>query len=263
MIEAQSGPQAYLKVEDVTKIYQRRGEQILALEQVSLEASFGEFICLLGGSGCGKSTLLQMVAGLEPVTKGQIKIRDQVISGCHEDSAVVFQEHGLLPWLNVQKNIEFNLKARGLGSAERRRLAAQMIHTVGLEGFETKYPHELSGGMRQRVGIGRALATNPKMLLMDEPFGALDAQTRSLMQSELLRIWELHKSTVIFVTHSIDEAVFLADRIIVMTPRPGRISSAIPVDLPRPRDTTSNEFVSYVRRSLEALHGPSPKSFAA
>jgi len=255
--------QNYLTVDDVSKVYERRGERIPALEHVSIEASFGEFICLLGGSGCGKSTLLQMVAGLVPVTRGQIRIRDRAIAGCHEDSGVVFQEHGLLPWLTVQKNIEFNLKARGIGSAERRRLAAQMIHTVGLEGFENKYPHELSGGMRQRVGIGRALATNPKMLLMDEPFGALDAQTRSLMQSELLRIWEQHKSTVLFVTHSIEEAVFLADRIIVMTPRPGRVSNVIPVDLPRPRDTTSDEFVEYVRQALEALHGPRPKSFAA
>src|SRR5690606_22855204 len=134
---------------------------------------------------------------------GRILIRDRPISGCHEDTSVVFQEHGLLPWFTVQKNIEFNLKARGIGAAERRRLAARMIGTVGLEGFENKYPHELSGGMRQRVGIGRALATNPKMLLMDEPFGALDAQTRSLMQTELLHLWEQHKSTVIFVTHSI------------------------------------------------------------
>lgn len=247
---------SYLSVSDVSKIYSRRGDSIHALDHVSLEAEFGEFVCLLGGSGCGKSTLLNIIAGLEQPTDGRIMIHGKPSVGCHPDTTVVFQEHGLFPWMSVQRNIEFNLKARGVPAAKRREISSGLIETVGLLGFEKKYPHELSGGMRQRVGIARALATSPKMLLMDEPFGALDAQTRTTMQRELLRIWQAHKATVVFVTHSIEEAVFLADRIVVMTPRPGRIGSIIDVKLPRPRDPTSQDFNDIVRIALEKLHLP-------
>jgi len=247
---------SYLTVSDVSKVYERRGDRIHALDHVSLEAEFGEFVCLLGGSGCGKSTLLNIIAGLDQPSEGGILIRGKQVVGCHPDTTVVFQEHGLFPWMTVQKNIEFNLKARGVAAAKRHEVSTTLIQTVGLTGFEKKYPHELSGGMRQRVGIARALATNPKMLLMDEPFGALDAQTRTTMQGELLRIWEAHKAAVVFVTHSIEEAVFLADRIVVMTPRPGRIGRIIDVKLPRPRDPTSHDFVDIVRMTLESLHTP-------
>ncbi|MFA6264312.1 MAG: ABC transporter ATP-binding protein [Pseudolabrys sp.] len=248
---------SYLTVSDVSKTFERRGDRIQALDHVSLEAEYGEFVCLLGGSGCGKSTLLNIIAGLDTPTQGAILIGGKQLTGCHPDTTVVFQEHGLFPWMTVQKNIEFNLKARGVPSAKRREVSTGLIQTVGLVGFEKKYPHELSGGMRQRVGIARALATNPKMLLMDEPFGALDAQTRAAMQVELLRIWQAHKAAVVFVTHSIEEAVFLADRIVVMTPRPGRIGTIIDVRLPRPRDPTSQDFNEIVRIALEKLHTPS------
>ena len=245
---------SFIKLESVTKTYHGRAERVLALENVSFTAEFGEFICLLGVSGCGKSTLLQILAGLEPPTGGTVAISDEPLTGPHHDASVVFQEHGLFPWMNVRKNISFNLKARGVAADERTKVTDKLIDIVGLCGFEEKFPHELSGGMRQRVGIARALTTNPKILLMDEPFGALDAQTCGIMQAELLRVWELHRATVVFVTHSIDEAVYLADRIVIMTPRPGRIRRVIKIDLPRPRDPTTPQFNEYVREVLGEIH---------
>lgn len=245
---------SFINLDSVTKTYHRRTDEVLALENVSLNAELGEFVCLLGVSGCGKSTLLQILAGLEPPTGGIVHFSGEPLTGPHQDASVVFQEHGLFPWMNVRKNISFNLKARGVSAAERAKISDQLIEIVGLRGFEDKYPHELSGGMRQRVGIARALTTNPKILLMDEPFGALDAQTRSIMQEELLRVWALHRPTVVFVTHSIDEAVFLADRIVIMTPRPGRIRRIIKIDLPRPRVTTAPQFNEYVREVLGEIH---------
>ena len=245
---------SFIDLENVSKTYQRRTDQVLALEKVNLTAEYGEFICLLGVSGCGKSTLLQILAGLEPPTGGTVLVNGEPLTGPHHDASVVFQEHGLFPWMNVRKNIGFNLKARSVATAGRTKIANELIEIVGLRGFEDKYPHELSGGMRQRVGIARALTTNPKLLLMDEPFGALDAQTRGIMQAELLRVWDLHRPTVVFVTHSIDEAVYLADRIVVMTPRPGRIRRVIKVDLPRPRDPTTPQFNEYIRAVLGEIH---------
>jgi NitT/TauT family transport system ATP-binding protein len=245
---------SFINLENITKTYQRRAERVLALENVSLAAEFGEFICLLGVSGCGKSTLLQILAGLEPPTGGIATVNGEPLVGPHRDASVVFQEHGLFPWMSVRKNIAFNLKSRGVSIKQRAAIVDKLIDTVGLRGFEDKYPHELSGGMRQRVGIARALTTDPKLLLMDEPFGALDAQTRNIMQDELLRVWTLHRSTVVFVTHSIDEAVYLADRIVVMTPRPGRIRRVIEVDLPRPRDPTTPQFNDLVRTVLGEIH---------
>ncbi len=245
---------SFIDLKGVTKIYRRRAEEVHALDNVALQAEFGEFICLLGVSGCGKSTLLQILSGLEPATAGTVTINNQPLAGPHRDASVVFQEHGLFPWMSARTNIAFNLKARGVAAAKRMQIADELIKVVGLAGFENKYPHELSGGMRQRVGIARALTTSPKILLMDEPFGALDAQTRGIMQAELLRVWALHKATVVFVTHSIDEAVFLADRIVIMTPRPGRIRKIIPVDLPRPRDPTTPEFNEHMRLVLNEIH---------
>jgi len=244
---------SFISINGVSKTYHRRKETVVALDNIGFDASFGEFVCLLGVSGCGKSTLLKILAGLDQPSAGSVVIDGKQLDGPHAEASVVFQEHGLFPWMTARNNIAFNLKARGVSAGERLRIADQQIATVGLTGFESKYPHELSGGMRQRVGIARALTTQAKLLLMDEPFGALDAQTRVVMQTELLRVWALHKATVVFVTHSIDEAVFLADRIVVMTPRPGRVRNIIPVDLPRPRDPTTPGFAACVRAVLAEI----------
>ena len=245
----------FLSIRDVSKVYERRGVPMLAVDSVNLTVAHDELICLLGVSGCGKSTLLQMVAGLEDPTEGEVLIDGCHVSGqTHPEASVVFQEHGLFPWMTVADNVAFNLKARGTRRDERQRIAAEFIALVGLTGFETRYPHELSGGMRQRVGIARAMTTRPKLLLMDEPFGALDAQTRAIMQTELLRVLETHPSAVLFVTHGVNEAILLADRVVIMSPRPGRIRKIMDIDLPRPRDPTSAEFTALVRAVLDEIH---------
>lgn len=241
---------SFVRVSSIHKTYERRGESVHALAGIDLEAALGEFVCLLGVSGCGKSSLLQILAGHEQATAGSVMVDDQPLIGPHPRAAQVVQDHGLFPWMTVERNVGFNLRARRTPRTETTSIVRQMIETVGLQGFEKRYPHELSGGMRQRVGIARAFTTNPNLLLMDEPFGALDAQTRSLMQGELLRIWREHRATVFFVTHSVEEAVYLADRIVVMTPRPGRVRAIIDVGLSRPRAPTSACFVQYVRRVL-------------
>ena len=244
----------FIECVGVGKIYPGKNEPVEALRGIDFTCEAGDFVCLLGRSGCGKSTLLQMMAGLEPPTAGQIAVAGRELHGPSPDAAIVFQDHGLFPWMTVQKNVEFNMKARGTPAAERKRVAAHFIAMTSLTGFEGRYPHELSGGMRQRVGIARALTTDPKALLMDEPFGALDAQTRGNLQDELLQIWEKQRTTVLFVTHSIDEALLLADRILVFSPRPGRIAADIRVDLPRPRAPQSEAF-SALARELRGLVG--------
>ena len=244
----------FIECVGVGKIYPGKNEPVEALRGIDFTCDAGDFVCLLGRSGCGKSTLLQMMAGLEAPTAGQIAVAGRELHGPSPDAAIVFQDHGLFPWMTVQKNVEFNMKARGTPAAERKRIAAHFIAMTSLTGFEGRYPHELSGGMRQRVGIARALTTDPKALLMDEPFGALDAQTRGNLQDELLQIWEKQRTTVLFVTHSIDEALLLADRILVFTPRPGRIAADIAVDLPRPRTPQSDGF-SALARELRGLVG--------
>jgi ABC-type nitrate/sulfonate/bicarbonate transport system ATPase subunit len=244
----------FIECVGVGKIYPGKNEPVEALRGIDFTCDAGDFVCLLGRSGCGKSTLLQMMAGLEPPTAGQIAVAGRELHGPSPDAAIVFQDHGLFPWMTVQKNVEFNMKARATPAAERRRIAAHFIAMTSLTGFEGRYPHELSGGMRQRVGIARALTTDPKALLMDEPFGALDAQTRGNLQDELLQIWEKQRTTVLFVTHSIDEALLLADRILVFSPRPGRIAADIRVDLPRPRAPQSDAF-SALARELRGLVG--------
>ena len=244
----------FIECVGVGKIYPGKNEPVEALRGIDFTCDAGDFVCLLGRSGCGKSTLLQMMAGLEPPTAGQIAVAGRELHGPSPDAAIVFQDHGLFPWMTVQKNVEFNMKARGTPAAERKRIAAHFVAMTSLTGFEGRYPHELSGGMRQRVGIARALTTDPKALLMDEPFGALDAQTRGNLQDELLQIWEKRRTTVLFVTHSIDEALLLADRILVFSPRPGRIAADIRVDLPRPRAPQSEAF-SALARELRGLVG--------
>jgi len=243
----------FIECIEVGKTYQGRTGDVEALRGISIACAAGEFVCLLGLSGCGKSTLLQMIAGLETPSTGQIIVDGRELDGPSRSTSIVFQDHGLFPWQTVRANVEFNMKARGIAAAERRTRAEEMLELTGLSAFATRYPHELSGGMRQRVGIARALTTRPRGLLMDEPFGALDAQTRGRLQSELLDIWAAQRTTVLFVTHSIDEAVFLADRILVFTPRPGRLSASVTVDLPRPRDPRSDGFAEVARGLRTAL----------
>lgn len=207
-----------------------------ALNDFNIEVQKGEFVSIVGPSGCGKSTFLNVLLGLIPAGSGEMMIKDKPVKGPGQDRAMVFQEFGLLPWRNVTDNVELGLELKGVPKAVRRESCQGLIKMVGLSGFETHYPHELSGGMKQRVGLARALATDPEVLLMDEPFAALDAQTRDIMQAELLRIWQEAKKTVLFVTHQIEEAVYLSDRVMVMTKRPGRAKKIIDINLPRPRD---------------------------
>jgi NitT/TauT family transport system ATP-binding protein len=211
------------------------GARIQVLDAISFQVPKNQFVCLLGGSGCGKTTLLKIVAGLIEADAGRIEIEGHAVKGPGPDRSLVFQNYGLLPWRNVLGNVEFGLEIRGLPRARRRLICRDYIARVGLTGFEHHYPHQISGGMQQRVGLARALSKDPKILLMDEPFAAVDMQTREKLQDELLGIWWTMKTTVLFVTHSIEEAVYLGDRVIVMSSRPGRIAADIAIDLPRPR----------------------------
>ncbi|KRR02267.1 sulfonate ABC transporter ATP-binding protein [Bradyrhizobium jicamae] len=230
-----------------------------AVRDLNFAVAAGELICVLGPSGCGKSTLLGALAGHLEVTQGQLTVDDQPLLGPSPDRGIVFQQHTLFPWKRVRDNVAFGPKMRGLGKAERRMAADQIPKLVGLEGFEKFYPSQLSGGMQQRVEIARVLINQPRVLLMDEPFGALDAQTRSLMQEVLLDIWTKIPTTTVFVTHDIEEALFLADRIIVMSARPGRVIDDIRLPFARPRHTelvTESEFVRLKRHILDRLRRP-------
>jgi NitT/TauT family transport system ATP-binding protein len=209
---------------------------VRALGNFDIDVEEGEFLSIVGPSGCGKSTFLNILLGLIKPDSGDLMLDGRKISGPGNDRAMVFQEFGLLPWRTVENNIELGLELKKVSRAKRRAIADRLVTLVGLAGFEKHYPHELSGGMKQRVGLARALATEPDVLLMDEPFAALDAQTRDLMQVELLRIWREAKKTVLFVTHQIDEAIYLSDRVIVMSKRPGRAKKIFPIELPRPRE---------------------------
>jgi NitT/TauT family transport system ATP-binding protein len=221
-----------------------------ALSNINLTVDKGEFICIVGTSGCGKTTLLKAIDGLVPTTSGSIEVNGKPIKGPGNDRAVVFQAPSLLPWRSVEGNIKYGIEMRGKSrTAEAKATVKDLIRLVGLEGFENSFPSELSGGMQQRVNLARALAVDPELLLLDEPFAALDSQTREQMQAELLNIWERTHKTAVFITHQIDEAVFLSDRVIVMTARPGRIREAITIDLPRPRSLTLKrdpQFVKYL-----------------
>ena len=248
---------AFLKVYNVTKTYiGARKEEILALSDLAFDCSDREFLCIVGPTGCGKTTLLRLIAGLEQPTAGEITIADKVVEGISKNTTLVFQQYSLFPWRNVIDNIAFSMEMRNIHKRTRYEEAQRLIRLVGLTGFEKAFPYELSGGMQQRVAIARALAHNPKLLLLDEPFGALDERTRHRLQEELLTIWEHEKKTVVFVTHNIDEAVFLASRILVMRDRPGSIEYDFQIDLPRPRDRRSKEFLELhimVREILERI----------
>jgi NitT/TauT family transport system ATP-binding protein len=249
---------AKLRIEDVTlRFLPKGGKPVTALDRISLDVAEEEFSVIVGPSGCGKSSLLRLVAGLIEPSAGMISLDGKVVTRPGRDRGMVFQSYTLFPWLTVQDNVEFGLKLGGMALAERKRIAKRYIEQVGLDGFEKSYPKQLSGGMMQRVALARALANDPEILLMDEPFGALDSQTRSLMQELLLNIWEQSHKTVLFITHDIDEAILLGDRVHVMTARPGRIKEVVEIDIPRPRNVdvlTSIEFIAIKRRIMALIH---------
>jgi len=236
--ELESGVAA-LKLEGVTKRFRARDKIVTALSETNLEVSAGEFITLVGPSGCGKSTLLNLVSGLTSPTQGKVSLMGKEISGICRDVGYITQQDNLFPWRSLRDNVALPLELAGVALSERRDRADLWLERVGLKGFENSYPHELSGGMRQRGNIVRTLIYEPKVILMDEPFGPLDAQTRIVLQDLLLSIWEKNRATVLFVTHDLTEAIALADRVVMMTTRPGRIQRQDPVDIPRPRDVYS------------------------
>ena len=230
-----------LRAQGINMVFSRDGESVSVLENVGLEIREGEFICLLGPSGCGKSTLLNVIAGFLSPTNGKVFIDDEMVRGPDPRRIFVFQERGVFPWLTVEGNIGFGLYK--LSKAERAERIAHYVALVGLQGFEKAYPQELSGGMKQRLEVARALAVNPDMLFLDEPFGALDSITRLIMRRELLRIWEAERKTIIFVTHDIEESVQLADRVVVMSARPAKIQTVVEIDIPHPRDISSSRYL--------------------
>lgn len=250
-----------IEVQNVAKEYvsERRGK-VIALKDINLTVEDGEFISIIGPSGCGKTTLLKIIAGLIPASGGTVLVNGRQVTQPGPDRAMVFQNFALLPWADVLSNVAFGLEVQGVPKAEREEKARALIQLVGLAGFEDRYPRELSGGMQQRVGLARALAVDPEVLLMDEPFGALDAQTRRLMQEELLRIYQREAKTVIFVTHAMDEAVRLADRVVLMTPRPAQIKEVLTVPFGRPRseemskEPAFGEIVDYLWEQLRDMH---------
>ena len=249
--------QSQLSIRSVSRTFTgNRGQRTQALLPIDFEVRENDFVTILGPSGCGKSTLLRIVAGLDDPSEGRVLLDGQPIEGPGADRGMVFQSYTLFPWLTIAQNIRFGLRERGMGEAQQKERSDYFIAKVGLRGFENHYPKQLSGGMQQRTAIARALANDPEIHLLDEPFGALDNQTRALMQELLLGIWERERKTVLFVTHDIEEAIFLASRVVVMTARPGRIKAEVPVDLPHPRDyrmKTSPQFSELKARLTEEI----------
>ena len=240
-----------VKIDNVEKIYEGRKGRMVALNGVSLDIKENEFICVVGPSGCGKSTLLNIIAGLLDATSGAVYVDGKKVEGTGTERGVVFQQYALFPWLTVIKNVMFGLKLKGMSDAEAREVAMKYIRMVDLEEFVDSYPKELSGGMKQRVAIARAYAVQPEVLLMDEPFGALDAQTRTQLQTELLKTWEEEQKTCFFITHDVEEAVVLATRVVIMSARPGRIRDIVDIDIPYPRTQETKmtpEFIALKNR---------------
>ena len=252
-----------LLIRGLAKTYQSdTGEPVEALLPVDLEIAAGEFVVIVGPSGCGKSTFLNLLAGLGEPSAGEARVGNETITGPDIDRGMVFQSYALFPWLSVIGNVEFGLERKGVPRRERRELAMTYLQQVGLNDFADRGINELSGGMKQRVAIARAFATEPSIIFMDEPFGALDALTRRFLQKELLRMWQEHKKTVVFVTHSVPEAITIGDRIVVMTARPGRIKRLIAIDLPHPRDFVSDRFRDYERELYGELDEELARSLA-
>jgi NitT/TauT family transport system ATP-binding protein len=241
---------AKLDVTGLSKYFYARGDEIRkVLDNITVTIADGEFVCIVGASGCGKTTFIRCIAGLLPAEEGEVRIDGKTVSRPGSDRGFVFQSDSLMPWRTVMQNVLFGLEVRGRPLSETRPIGERLLDLVGLRGFENHYPNELSGGMRQRVNLARALAIDPQVLLMDEPFAALDAQTREIMQRELLKIWANERKTVLFITHQIDEAIYLADRVLVFSHRPGRIAADIRIPFPRPRELSlkrSPEFLKYV-----------------
>jgi NitT/TauT family transport system ATP-binding protein len=256
-----------LEIASLTKSYGGEdGPANLVLDAVGFTVAQNQFVCLLGPSGCGKTTLLRIVAGLTTADAGIIKVEDRAVQGPGQDRSLVFQNYGLLPWRTVMGNVEFGLEMRGVPKAKRRQVCQSHIDRVGLKGYEKHYPHEISGGMQQRTALARAFSKDPKILLMDEPFAAVDMQTREMLQDELLKIWNGNKTTVLFVTHSIEEAIYLGDRVLVMGARPGRIAADIETGLPRPRsesDVKSSTRFDELRRRVREILRDAQQSAAA
>lgn len=246
-----AGGQSKVRMAHVRKVFTLQKNELLVLDDVSLDVRAGEFVCLLGPSGCGKSTLLNIVGGFETASAGTVEIDGQPVTGPDPRRVFVFQEYGIFPWASVWDNIALGLRDKS--TAEQGKIIQHYVELVGLEGFEKSFPSELSGGMRQRVAVARALAVNPDVVFMDEPLGALDSLTRLQMRGELLRLWQREKMTILFVTHDVDESLQLADRVVVMTPRPGRIAEIIPVTMPHPRDIGSPEYGRLKNRLYELL----------
>lgn len=248
---------SFLRVNGVKKVYYgKRREEVVALHNITFECRDGEFLCIVGPTGCGKTTLLRLIAGLEHTDAGEIAIDNKKVEGINLNTTLVFQQYSLFPWRNVRDNIAFSLEMKSIPKKARYEAAQKFVNLVRLTGFEKAYPYELSGGMQQRVAIARALAYNPKLLLLDEPFGALDERTRHQLQEELLMIWQQEKKTILFVTHNIDEAIFLADRILIMRDRPGSIEKELKIALPRPRNRRSEKFIEFhikIREILENI----------
>ena len=247
-------PEPLLSLRNVSKRFVSSRHDTTAVDNVSLDINAGEFVCVVGPSGCGKSTLLNIVAGLDKPNSGEMLFDGKPIKGAGADRVVVFQDAALYPWLNVRANVEFGLKMKGVNGKQRRMQGDRFLELVNLQKFDKAFVHELSGGMKQRVQLARALAVEPRMLLMDEPFAALDAQTRDVLQEELQEIWLRTGATILFITHNVREAALLADRVLVMTPSPGRIKAEIPVALQRPRDIDTHgvvDFAAEIRRELQ------------
>ncbi|AWN52675.1 ABC transporter ATP-binding protein [Methylobacterium sp. 17Sr1-1] len=243
---------AEISIDHASKVFGTGAGAVVALEDVTAAIPSGQFVCLLGPSGCGKSTLLNAIAGFSPLTTGEIRMAGRPVVDPGPDRGMVFQEYALFPWMTVEQNIRFGLDIKGVARAEADAIVARIAEKLGLSDFLGRFPKDLSGGMRQRVAIARILALDPPVMLMDEPFGALDALTRRTLQDELLRIWAEYRKTIVFVTHSIEEAIYLADRIVVLTYRPGRMKRDLIVPLARPRDTASAEF-NALKRELAGL----------
>jgi ABC-type nitrate/sulfonate/bicarbonate transport system ATPase subunit len=248
-VPSATAPPVAITVDGVSKSF----GAVQALVDVTVRVAAGEFVSVIGPSGCGKTTLLKIIAGLIAADGGRVRVGERLVNGPGPECSVVFQDFALLPWASVQRNVEFGLLLRGLASDERAERAHRAIAKVGLGGFEDAYPAQLSGGMQQRVGLARALAVNPRVLLMDEPFASIDEQTRRLFQDDLLRLWSEERKTVVLVTHSMEEAIYLSDRVVVLSPRPGRVHQTLDVPLPRPREMSDARATAEFARLVDGL----------